>query len=156
MIALVLVTSLVFLCGVDLWCKAYIEKHFKSGEEQKILGGKICVRKVHNEGIAFNIGDKRPQTVRAASGIVCVILGVYYAALLRRPGNLMQKKGMTWVLAGAFSNLYDRFVRKYVVDYFGFQTKWKKVSDITFNLGDMFIFAGTIVLLIAELCGKKK
>lgn len=157
MTAIILTACIMLLCGIDLWCKAYIEKHFQYGEEREICNGKIVLRRVHNKGMALNAGDSKPHLVRMMSGVLCVILGVYYVILLGKSGNLMKKKGMMWILAGGFSNCYDRFVRKYVVDYFGFRTKWKKLSDITFNFGDMFIFLGAILMVITEFyTGRRK
>lgn len=156
MVAFVLIAGAVLLCGLDLWCKSYVEEHFKYGEEREVCDGKIFLRRVHNEGMALNIGEKKPKMIRFLTGIVCAVLTIYYVVLLRKDGNLVRKKGMTLILAGAFSNGYDRFVRKYVVDYFGFKSRWKKLSDITFNLGDLFIFLGAGILVIRELLGKKK
>ena len=41
------------------------------------------------------------------------------------------------MVAGAWSNTFDRWFRGHVIDYVGFQTKWKKVTEITYNLGDL-------------------
>lgn len=63
---------------------------------------------------------------------------------------------MTIFMGGALSNVYDRVVRKKVVDYFGFKTKWKKFSNITFNLGDLFIFAGTLLYMVTAMFHRRK
>ena len=63
---------------------------------------------------------------------------------------------MSLMLGGAISNLYDRFVRKYVVDYFGFRCSLKKLENITFNLADVFIFAGAAGILLTEILKKRK
>lgn len=156
MTACILTLGIALLCGLDLWCKYYIEKHFTDKEEREICGGKICLRKVHNKGMALNIGEKKPQVIRVISGIICMLISVNYVLLLGKNGKLLKKTGMMWILAGAFSNCYDRFVRKYVVDYFGFRTKWEKMSRITYNLGDIFLFLGSFLYLMAELFGGKR
>ena len=46
------------------------------------------------------------------------------------------------MLGGAVGNTYDRFKRGYVVDYLSLKTKNRKLSDITFNLSDLALFAG--------------
>ena len=61
----------------------------------------------------------------------------------------MEKIALTFAIGGALSNLYDRMVRGYVIDYFSIQ--WKKLTKVVFNLGDLFIFAGAVLLLISEL-----
>lgn len=156
MLAVILTLLIGALCGIDLYLKSYIETHYKEGEEKKILGDRISVRKVHNKGMALNKGEEHPKRVRMLSGIVTALLVLYYVFLFRKKGGWMRKKGIALAIAGGVSNTYDRFVRKYVVDYFGFCTKWKKFEKITFNLGDMFIFLGSILVVLSEIFSKKR
>ncbi|WP_349773203.1 signal peptidase II [Lacrimispora xylanisolvens] len=51
-------------------------------------------------------------------------------------------------LGGAISNLYDRLVRHYVVDYFSIQ--YGRLKKVVFNLGDLFIFLGAGLIIIIE------
>ncbi len=156
MLAVVLTLLIGVLCGVDLYLKSYIETHFKEGEEKKIVDGTIAIRKVHNHGFALNKGESHPRKVRMASAIVCMVLTVYYIFLFRKKGDWMRKTGVAFALSGGVSNTYDRMVRKYVVDYFGFRTKWKRLEKITFNLGDMFIFLGSVLVMISDLFRQKR
>ena len=54
---------------------------------------------------------------------------------------------------GAFSNIFDRFLRGKVIDYIGFQTRWPRLTRITYNLGDFAIFAGTVLVTAARFAG---
>ncbi len=67
---------------------------------------------------------------------------------------MLQKTGLAILLGGAVSNLYDRYVRRYVVDYFSFQFGWLK--KVVFNLGDLFVFAGSGILMAIELVQEVK
>lgn len=62
--------------------------------------------------------------------------------------------------AGAWSNTFDRWIRGYVIDYAAVNCRNKKLSQITFNLGDILIGAGGIFVVfaavIAQIRGKKK
>lgn len=142
------------LATMDLRCKSYVEEELHKGEEREILRDKVVLRKVHNKGFAFHKGDKYPYTVRLVSGIVCGIVGIYSMLTWKKSRSFGKKIGVSLAFAGALSNTYDRLVRKHVVDYLGFRTKWKKFNQITFNLGDLFIFLGSIILLMAELFHK--
>lgn len=144
------------LTAVDLWCKSYIEKNYEKGQEKKILKDKVTLRRVHNKGMALNAGSKYPEAVRVLSGLVCGIVGVYSVFVWTKEQCPWKKLGAACTLSGAISNTYDRFVRKYVVDYFGFQTKWEKFNRVTFNLGDIFIFLGSVILVAAEIVGLKQ
>ena len=63
----------------------------------------------------------------------------------------MEKISLCLIIAGSLSNLFDRFSRGYVVDYLRIK---KKVADkVVFNLGDVFILLGSLML---PLVGKKK
>ena len=59
------------------------------------------------------------------------------------------KLGLSLLLGGALSNLIDRYQRGYVVDYFSFNFG-KRLKHIIFNIADMFVFLGGILLVIEE------
>ena len=68
------------------------------------------------------------------------------------------KKGAyAFFLAGALSNLYDRWVRGSVTDYISFVSRRvKSVQRIVFNLGDVFILIGGVTLFILNLFRRKR
>lgn len=156
MIAVILFGASCLICFVDLWLKQYAESNIKKGEEKELLQGRLLVRRVHNEGFIFNAFDNHPQFVHLASAGLGVILTVCQMVLLLRKGKRLKKTGVSLMAGGAWSNIYDRLVRKYVVDYFGFRTKWKKLTEITFNLGDIFIFLGSFLIAADALLRKRK
>lgn len=156
MIAVILFGMSGFICLVDLWLKQYVESNVKKGEEKELLHGRILVRRVHNEGFIFHTFENHPQFVHLTSATIGVILTIYQMFLLLRKGKLLKKAGVSLMSGGAWSNIYDRLVRKYVVDYFGFKTRWKKLTNITFNLGDLCIFLGGIFFVADILFRKKK
>lgn len=141
------------LAGSDLWCKAFIEKHFEELEQKEILGGKVQLRKCHNKGMAMNVGEKKPEVVRVLTIISGILASIYAVFMWWKETCPWKKLGASFLLAGAIGNTYDRIVRKYVVDYFGFKTKWEKLKRLTFNLADMFLFVGSFLLLAAEAVG---
>ena len=68
----------------------------------------------------------------------------------------MEKAGVALMLGGAVSNTYDRVKRRYVVDYLAIRTPHKKLTDITFNLADLAIVGGALVMLIGFLTSEKQ
>ena len=72
-----------------------------------------------------------------------------FSRLLPKRGRKIEKTALALVLAGGGSNLFDRFFRGYVVDYFSFTPK--KLRHLVFNLGDLYIAAGMAVLSATEL-----
>lgn len=137
----------------DLWLKKQVEKKIQWGKEIPVCKGKILLRHVHNEGMALNFLDKDPKAVKWLSFVLTCLVGIYMLALFGKKKNGLEKISLSFLIGGAVSNLYDRMRRKYVVDYIGFRTKWKKFTNITFNIGDFSIFAGAIGVIIS--CLKK-
>lgn len=140
---------LLLLPLVDLGLKGYIETHISKEQEIPVCKGRVLVRYVQNEGMALNFMEKHPRLVRWMSLLAVVPMGIYYVVLLGDKGKAAEKISLSLLLGGAISNLYDRFVRKYVVDYFGFRMKRKYFRDITYNFGDLGIFAGAVGLLLS-------
>ncbi len=151
MIFLFLIAAVVLL---DLGLKDSIDE-MKDEQFPKTLEGskgRILLYRNHNEGFPFGALKERPELVKmiplavvsAAAGILCWILP--------KKGQFLEKLGLSMVIGGGLSNLYDRLFRGYVVDYFSIQ--WKKLKGVVFNLGDMFVFAGSLILVLKELLGK--
>lgn len=140
---------------LDLGIKYYIENNMKSHEEKEIFHNHIIIRNVHNKGMIFNILDSHPKIIKAVTIFTGIFTAGWTALILSEKDQKMTKVSICMILGGAISNIYDRIVRKYVVDFFAFKTKWKKITNITFNLGDMFIFAGTIGMFLSLLWKKK-
>ncbi|MDO5573936.1 MAG: signal peptidase II [bacterium] len=138
----------------DLGIKYYIERHRSMQQEDYILKNRIILRKHHNKGITLNALDQHTKLVRNISVGMTVIIAV--AALISCFGKYSrrtatwQKTGLAFVLGGALSNTYDRIFRHYVVDYFSFNVKWKRLRSIIFNIADLFIFIGSVLMSIGR------
>ncbi len=143
------------LTCIDLAIKSKIEEDWKPGEEKKIADSKVVIRKVHNKGMCLNVLEQHPEMVRTSSLLVTGVLTLYQLIFLRKKGHIVRKAGLSLTIAGAWSNTIDRWMRGYVVDYVGFQTKWEKLTKVTYNLGDFCIAAGSILLVLTEVFHKK-
>lgn len=131
----------------DFFLKQHMEeREFQEGTE--VCRGKIVLKKYHNEGAALNFLEQRPETVKKTCGALLLALGVLWYLLLRRKANPGILLGLSLVLGGGANNFYDRVKRGYVVDYFSFRTPSKKLSGIIFNISDMCIFLGALLLAV--------
>lgn len=133
--------------GLDVCFKNQIEKK-PDGFRKEILGGRILLRKSHNRGVVMNLMDERQQLVEGFSLGLTVSLTFGWLYLLGKKVPGLLKAGMSFLLGGAYSNVFDRCRRHYVVDYFSFQVKWERLRKIIFNLGDLFIFLGTFLIFL--------
>lgn len=146
------VMAAVFLA--DILIKQSVEEKVSVREERRILNGRILVRKVYNKGMMLSFMKRYPRVVKWSSVVLGVFIFIYDAILLCMKGRHLQKLGMMLLTGGAWSNILDRVMRGKVIDYFGFQTKWKAFTRITFNLGDLCIFAGAAFSVIGRLLRK--
>ena len=96
--------------------------------------------------------------------LLTVLATLLFAITLGNAGKGLMKWGLTLLLGGAYSNTYDRIVRRYVVDYISFNVKNKKMRQIVFNMADFCIMIGAILVVIGgkyseniskgQICGK--
>lgn len=144
----------VFLC-VDMGIKQYIEDTFDRREERKCIVPGLVLRKVYNRGFLLSTLEKYPKIVQGASAVTGVVILFYNLLLFLKKGKWLEKAGMIFLTAGAASNIYDRLVRKKVIDYIGFQSKNKFLSSLTANLADFYIIIGAVLVGIGRI-GKKR
>lgn len=146
---------LVLAC-IDMGIKQYIEDTFEEDEERETLIPGLVLRKVHNKGFAFNILEHEPGIIRKSS--VCAAAGIliYDCWLFLRKKRTVGKIGMVLVSAGAVSNLYDRLIRRTVIDYIGIKSEKKRISDLTANLADVYLTVGAVLTGMSGMAHRKK
>ncbi len=149
MISVICIALAGLIFGGDLLIKNHMEqKEFPPCGEQQIWHGRILLRRHHNRGIAFNIGEKNGVLVAALSLFMTLLAAVSLAVSLGQRGNHLLRIGLAVLLGGAFSNTYDRLKRKYVVDYISFGVKWKRFRNIVFNFSDFCIITGALLAVL--------
>ena len=65
-------------------------------------------------------------------------------------GHSLQKLGLSMMLGGAGSNAYERLKYGKVTDYIRFNVGTEKFRNVIYNVGDLAVFAGTLLLLLGE------
>lgn len=134
----------------DLLIKNYIERTGDEGEEKNLLGGRLLLRKYHNRGAFLNLGQRKRGFMTALSLILTLGATVLFLSTFTYRGSGMLKIGLAFLLGGAYSNTYDRLMRKYVVDYVSFPVKNKKIRNIVFNISDFCIVIGALLMTIGS------
>lgn len=155
------ITTLVSLCAFDNAVKDYIEACCEQGTDKPVLGGRLRIRNYHNTGAMFNLGGKNQEAVKKLSLVFSVSMTGIFAATLTTKGNVLLKSGLALLLGGAYSNTYDRLIRKYVVDYVSFRlpptdrkelkTFQKAFESVIFNLSDFEIMIGAMLIVISQM-----
>ena len=156
MILTIYMSMFLVLACIDMGIKQYIEDTFEEDEERETLIPGLVLRKVHNKGFAFNILEHEPGIIRKSS--VCAAAGIliYDCWLFLRKKRTVGKIGMMLVSAGAVSNLYDRLIRRTVIDYIGIKSEKKRISDLTANLADVYLTVGAVLTGISGMAHRKK
>ena len=111
------------LSSLDLGIKWLIERE-KPEDFPKPLPHtkeKILLYRNHNAGFPFGFLEQHGELVRMLPLAVISGLAGFLTAILPQKDKKVQKLGIAIILGGAISNLYDRVVRRYVVDYFSIQ-----------------------------------
>ena len=135
---------------LELKIKNYIENNRKMREKEEILGGNIILNRYHNKGAFLNIFENNVKLVKILS---CVLLGMLlltFIMILPKEKKTGLKLALSLMVGGGSSNIYDRFKRGYVVDYFSF----KFLKKVIFNMSDICIIIGAVILMILGIFHK--
>lgn len=143
-----LMAMAIFL--LDLWIKNHIEQSRKEGEETAVCGDRLLIRRYHNKGAMLDAGADRSSLVAALSVALTLGLTVLFVLTFSCKGSKMLKAGLALLLGGAYSNTYDRLVRKYVVDYVSFPVKNQKIRNVVFNISDFCIMIGALLMVLGS------
>ena len=148
----------IFLCSllamaifiIDLLIKNHVERTVAEGEEKPLLGGRLLMHKHHNKGAVLNVGERRRGLVSVLSVVLTLGATALFMMTFTCRGSRVLKVGLSLLLGGAYSNTYDRLVRRYVVDYVSFPVKNKKIRNIVFNISDFCIMIGALLMVIGS------
>lgn len=131
--------------GLEYKLKNKIEKSVAAGSEIPAVKNTLLIRKYHNTGAFLDAGHNKPGAVLILSVLLTAILTVVFVLSLGIAGRQTLKWGLSFLLGGAYSNTYDRLVRKYVVDYVSFNVPVRRLRRIVFNIADFCIMLGALL-----------
>ena len=125
--------------GAALSLCALVRRGLEAGKgPASLLGGRVLVRRLYNRGSGFGL------VPRDARQVVPLSLAALWA-LLRWGGSRL---GTGLLLGGGLSNLYERVRRGRVLDYLRFPRAPGVLKKYTYNLADLFILLGAVLLLL--------
>jgi signal peptidase II len=132
--------------AADQVTKAIVRSELVLGESVDVTSF-FSIHHVRNTGIAFGLfpGAASPVTILTAIAVIWMV--VYFARSGARHPALPVAFG--FLLGGAMSNLVDRLRQGYVTDFLD-PDYWP-----AFNLGDVFITIGVIILIAVFLVGER-
>ena len=117
------------LLGADEVMKQYVEDYMEPGEERRIAGGKLLLRRIHNPGFALGTLEDQPEIVRNVSVAAAVPVFAWWLSLIWRKGHWIEKTGST----------------------LGFRTRSSFFSKLTANLADLYLAAGSLLMAVRKI-----
>ena len=145
-----LVIFMGLIVALDQYSKALVAAHIPLGQTVKALPGVFHLTRLHNTGAAFSMleGGRWFFALIFAAGIIMVIV------LIRK--KVISSPVELWCLAAIFGggvgNLVDRIRLGYVVDMF--EVEFMNLA--VFNVADIVITCGAVVLFVYVLFFDKK
>lgn len=131
----------VFLFYIDRWLKHLSLKYFLD-RDLSLVGDFFKFSFAENVGIAFSLPINQTFLIFLI-GIILVGL-IFYSRTLFLKKDFLNLSFVFLIIAGALSNLYDRIIFGFVIDYLD-------LSYFTvFNLADVMIFCGVMLLVFFE------
>lgn len=141
-----------FLAAADQVIKWLVQQSMVYGESIEITSFFNWVH-VWNTGAAFSLFANAGGWQRYFFVGVAVVVSAFLIKLIRDTRHRGEALAYCLVLGGAVGNLIDRVFRGYVVDYLDFH--WQFWHWPAFNLADIAIVIGMLMILATSLLGEK-
>ena len=106
----------------------------------------IDIIHIHNYGISFGLlaGILPAWTII----LIGIIVTTFIIFLFFRVSNQIEKWGFLFILIGAVSNLSDRIINDYVLDFI--YIHYKGFYWPAFNFADIYITIGVLIIIYAN------
>lgn len=132
----------VLIIAADQVTKFAIVKNINMGETIEVIRDFFYITYIRNKGAAWSIFQNGRYYFIALTIIASVII-IYF---LLKSKNRIFSLSLSFILGGAIGNLIDRIAVGAVVDFLQFYF-WSYMFPV-FNVADIFITVGTIILAI--------
>jgi signal peptidase II len=155
---IVLVFAILISCvGCDQTAKFVAKSHLSEAQAVSYLGGSVRLQLTKNYGAFLGLGTSLPQIQRTALfslGVSVGLVAMLIYSLASSSSNPFILPAWSLVIGGGVSNLVDRlWYGGYVVDFLNVGIG--PVRTGIFNVADVFIMIGVLVLIFSERIGKE-
>jgi signal peptidase II len=151
-IAMAVIAVAVFVG--DQATKALVQKHIAERAVIPVVHGFFNLTHTKNPGVAFGLFSESPSAGKTALLIIIsagLVVGVVALMLKSRHLRWETSIGLSLILGGALSNLYDRIRAGLVVDFLDFY--FRSYHWPAFNLADSAIVVGVGLVVVQVLFG---
>jgi signal peptidase II len=146
------IVILIFV--LDRVTKIYVINFYDNNLGNDLLNSKyLNIRLIWNEGIAFGLFSFDEKIfydiLTLLIGLVIIII-----FLMLKTNEGLKKYSLLIILGGASGNFYDRVKYNAVPDFIDFHIE--NFHWFIFNVSDIFITIGVILMIVLELISNKK
>ena len=144
--------------AIDQISKAIVRLEVAKNEIIQIIGDNFILTNVENKGAFLGMGSDLSDTSRLIFLLILpiLVLGyVVYYILKNKTLDRMSLIAFCCIVGGGIANVYDRIIYGSVTDFFHIDLGGVFKTGI-FNVADMSVSTGMILLLIASFVHKKK
>ncbi len=129
----------------DQYSKMWVSKNLV-GLVAEVIPGVLSYSYVENTGAAFGMLGKGTLLLSIFSGLMVAVLGLILARC-KKVFSQLTNVAMAMIISGAVGNFIDRVFLGYVVDFINVDFTVFAV----FNVADIFITTGTVLLILSLL-----
>jgi signal peptidase II len=141
--------------GCDRVTKHLAITRLAEAEPRSFLAGTFRLEYAENTGAFLSLGSTLPDHLRTGLLTFGVAVGLIVVAVvaIRKRWAGLPLAGAALIWAGGVSNLVDRAMRGSVVDFMNVGVGWLRTG--IFNVADVAIFAGAVLIAARELRSKE-
>jgi len=138
----ILTFGLIFF--IDFVTKIVAKNYLSEYENIEIIPNLFSLQLAFNKGVAFSFPV--PYFLQIISGIVLLGVVLYWVYHYFLEVSVFEKWGVTFLLAGASANLWERIIAQHVTDFLHFSHHiYFDFSFPIFNIADIAIFFGVVL-----------
>ena len=138
---------------IDRFSKLYVIFHYEKLKNPEIYLSKFFnIYLIWNEGIAFGLFSFEDKFYYNIFTVLIILIITIILRIITRSKGL-DKLGFIFILGGAAGNLFDRVYYSSVPDFIDIH--YNNFHWFIFNVADIFISLGVILLIYSELFLKK-
>ena len=146
--------SIFLIFFFDRLTKLYVIIKTENNLDQYLFRSKyLNFQLVWNEGIAFGLLSFNDTFIYNIITLLILVIIVYLIKMLLNSRKI-EKIAFILVIGGAFGNFIDRLIYKSVPDFIDFH--YDNFHWFIFNVADIFITLGIIILIINQVFYEKK
>lgn len=130
--------------ALDMFSKHLAVTHLMPIDTLPVIQHVFHLTYVENTGAAFSmLADKRLVLIVFTSVFLVLLIAYLIRSVRKNKKFLWSNFALSLIVAGGIANLIDRIRLGYVIDMFDFRL----IHFAVFNVADVFVTVGTILLL---------